>query len=75
MFSFGIRSNTGPAEGETKMRITFLTIMVAISSVFGVQQAFAKTPSTTEVMFKKHKKKHMKQIATSFRHTGARLAV
>lgn len=75
MFFFGIRSNVGPAEGETKMRIAFLTIMVAMASVFGVQQAFAKTPSTTEVMFKKHHKKHVKQVAASCNHNGARLTV
>jgi hypothetical protein len=44
--------------------------MVAISSVFGVQQAVAKSPSTTEAASKKHHKKHIKQIASSFSHNG-----
>lgn len=56
------------------MTIRFLTVMVAISSIFGVQQAVAKTSSTTEVASKKkNKKKKTKQTAVLVGHNDASL--
>jgi hypothetical protein len=58
------------------MRIRFLTVIVAISSVFGVQQAVAKSSSTTDVASKKkHKNKKPKLAAAPVGHNDARLAV
>jgi len=57
------------------MKIRFLTVMVAISSIFGVQQAIAKSSSTIELAKKHNKKKPKKQIEAAFSHNDGRLGV
>ena len=57
------------------MKIRFLTIMVALTSMFAVQYAVAKSSSTVEVAKKKHHKKHMKQAEQAFSYSDGRLGV
>ena len=57
------------------MKIRFLTIMVALSSMFAVQYAVAKSSSTVEVAKKKHHKKHVKQAEAAFNNSDVRLGV
>jgi len=43
------------------MRMRFLTIAVALASLFGSQEAFAKSSTKTTTASKKHHKKHSKK--------------
>ena len=54
------------------MRMRFLTAMVALASVFGTQQAFAKHSTTTTAANKKHHKKHAKKNQAATAGTAAR---
>ena len=47
------------------MRTRFLIIVAALASVFGVQQAVAKSSTTTAAASKKHHKMHMKKTTGS----------
>jgi hypothetical protein len=47
------------------MRMRFLTIAVALASVFAGQQGVAKSSSKPAATSKKHKKKHMKKTAAA----------
>jgi hypothetical protein len=60
------KPNLARKKGETKMRMRFLTIAVALASVFAAQQAVAKSSSKTSATSKKkHHKKHMKKTAAT----------
>jgi hypothetical protein len=50
---------------EKCMKTRFLTIAVALASVFTAHQAVAKSAKSTTVSNKKHHKKHMKNKAAS----------
>ena len=47
------------------MRIRFLTIALALASVFAAQQGVAKSSSKTAATSKKHKKNHTKKTAAA----------
>jgi len=47
------------------MKTRFLTIAVAVASVFSAQQAVAKSPTKNAATSKKHHKKHTKTAAAS----------
>jgi hypothetical protein len=47
------------------MKTTFLTVAVAIASLFVAHQAVAKSAKTNTVASKKHHKKHMKNKTAS----------
>jgi hypothetical protein len=47
------------------MRKRFLTVAVALVSVFFTQQTFAKSSTITPVSHKKHHKKHANKIASA----------
>jgi hypothetical protein len=52
------------AEGEVDMTTRFLAIAMTVASLFGVQQAVAKTSTkTTAATKKKHHKHNMKKAA------------
>ena len=59
----------GPQKGESEMRKWFLTITVALASMFATQQAVAKsstkTPKAASANKKHHNKKHKKAPAAS----------
>lgn len=47
------------------MTMRFLTVVAALASMFGVQQAFAKDNPVTKVSGKKHHKKHKKSVVAT----------
>ena len=49
------------------MRTRFLTVALALASVFAVQQAAAKKYTKDVATSKKHHKKHMKKTGTASR--------
>jgi hypothetical protein len=68
-------SQFGPKK-EKQMRMRFLTIAVALASMFAAQQAVAKSSSKTAAASKKHHKKHMKKTASTAAPAGkAALAI
>ena len=60
------KPNLARKKGETKMRMRFLTIAVALASVFAAQQAVAKSSTKkTAAASKKHHNKHAKKAGAA----------